>query len=115
MIFFCRSSVGDDHTATPEGPHVFAPALFWPTAFTASRTVYACQIFAPVLASNATMLPRNVQHSYAALLAAIDSSLPDKGTYSRPSSSFGEPVMTAIGCASARVFQSREPELMFTA
>src|SRR5215471_18675762 len=97
MALFCRSIVGLDHTATPEGPHVFAPALFWPVGFGVSSTVYACQTRLPVRASSATMLPRNVQHSYAAFVAAMDSSLPETGTYNRPDSSLGEPVMTANG------------------
>src|SRR2546426_10226715 len=97
MTLFCRSSVGADHTATPDGPHVRVPALFCPTGFGTSRTVYVCQISMPVPASSATMLPRNVQHSYAGLVAAMDSSLPETGTYSRPDSSFGEPVITANG------------------
>src|SRR5215831_14727323 len=97
MAFFRRSSVGLDQTAAPDGPHVFAPALFWPVGFGGSPTVYACHIRVPVRASNATMLPRNVQHSNAGFVAAIDSSLPETGTYKRPDSSLGEPVITAKG------------------
>src|SRR5438093_1339349 len=99
--------------ATPDGPQVFAPALFCPVTFGSSRTVYDLQIRAPVLASSATRLPRNVQHSYAGFVAAMDSSLPDTGTYNRPASSFGDPVITASGCSSARVFQSNAPVLAF--
>src|SRR5438132_10899303 len=115
MTFFCKSIVGEDHSATPDGPQVLVPALFWPTGFATSRTVYACQIFAPVLASSATMLPRNVQHSYFGFVAAIDSSLPETGTYRRPDSSFGLPVITASGCSSARVFHTNAPVSAFNA
>src|ERR1700686_4376334 len=97
MAFFCRSRVGEDQTATPEGPQVLVPILFCPAGFGRFRTVYACQMRAPVFASSATMLPRNVQHSNLGFVAARDSSLPDTGTYNRPDSNFGEPVITANG------------------
>src|SRR5580692_11159254 len=97
MTLFCRSIVGDDQTATPEGPQVLVPILFCPAGIGRSRTVYACQMCAPFFASRAAMLPRNVQHSYLGFVAARDSSLPDTGTYKRPASSFGEPVITANG------------------
>src|SRR5437870_2351010 len=102
MIFLCRSIVGDDQTAAPEGPQVLAPASFWPVTFGRSVIMYPVQIFFPFAASIATTLPLKVQHSYAALVVAIDSSRPDTGTYNRPASSLGEPVITPPGCSSAR-------------
>src|SRR5262249_27749849 len=69
----------------------------------------------PVEPSSATTLPRNVQHSYDPLVAAIDSSLPDTATYSRPAFSLGEPVITDSGCSSARVFQIKAPVSTFSA
>src|SRR5205823_5565590 len=100
---------GVDHTATPDGPQVFAPALFTPVILGTSVTVYARQIRFPVAASKATTLPRNVQHSYLGLVAAMDSSRPETGTYSRPAASLSDPVITAIGCSSARTFHCSSP------
>ena len=48
-------------------------------------------------------------------VAASDSSLPETGTYSRPASSFGEPVITASGYSSARVRQRSAPVFASTA
>src|SRR5262245_40619145 len=95
MTLFWRSSVGEDQTATPEGPQVFVPALFCPLGFAASETKYAFQICFPLAASSATTLPRKLQHSYLGFIEASDSSLPETGTYNRPPSSFGVPVITA--------------------
>src|SRR2546429_9964832 len=95
--------------ATPDGPHVFVPALFCPVTFGSSRTRYVLQMRLPVAASSATTLPRNVQHSYLGFVAASDSSRPDTGTYRRPDSSLGEPVITAPGCSSARVLHRSAP------
>src|SRR5437899_1052607 len=109
MTLFCRSRVGDDQIATPDGPQVFVPILFCPLTFGSSATRYVLQTRSPVAASRATRLPRKVQHSNLGFVAASDSSLPETGTYSRPESSLAEPVITASGCSSARVFQRRAP------
>src|SRR3989442_2752790 len=115
MTLFCRSRVGDDQIATPDGPQVFVPILFCPVTFGSSATRYVLQTRPPVAASRATRLPRNVQHSYLGFVAAIDSSLPETGTYRRPASSFGEPVITASGYSSAGVRQRCAPVFPSTA
>src|SRR5436853_6216052 len=109
MTLFRRSRVGDDQIATPDGPHVFVPILFCPLTFGSSATRYVLQTRPPVAASRATRLPRKVQHSNLGFVAASDSSRPETGTYNRPESSLGEPVMTESGCSSARVLQRSAP------
>src|SRR6476660_2047719 len=56
------SMVGADQMPTPDGPHSVDPVAVFPSGC-AGGTVKYCQATAPVCASSATRLPRNVQHS----------------------------------------------------
>ena len=67
----------------------------------------------PFDASSAATLPRNVQHSYLALLPCPSSS-DDTGTYNRFSKRTGDPVIRALGCVSTRVVQSTRPSAAST-
>src|SRR5262249_4945182 len=64
--------------------------------------------------SNATMLPRNLQHSYDGSIADA-SSIDDTGTYNRPSKNAGAPVIREAGCSSTLTFQSGFPVAALTA
>ncbi len=48
----------------PAGPHACTPSFVTPRFFGSSAIVYVFQTTAPVFASSAVTLPRNVQHSY---------------------------------------------------
>src|SRR2546430_10879975 len=86
------SIVGALHTPAPDGPQSCAPVVLLPRGFGASGMVYAFQITAPVSASSALTLPRNVQHSYSGRAAEVSSPTPEAVTYNRPSYSVGAPV-----------------------
>ena len=64
----------------PDGPHACTPSLVTPRFFGSSAIVYVFQIAAPVLASSAVTLPRNVQHSYVARAPCPSSFSPASGT-----------------------------------
>src|SRR6516162_8535322 len=110
----CKSIVGDDQTATPEGPQSCAPFLFLRTGFGSSAMVYCFHKTLPVVASKEDTLPRNLQHSYLGSAPAT-SSKEETGTYKRPPARVGEPVMTAAGCSSSFVFQTSLPVAASTA
>jgi hypothetical protein len=61
------SMVGDDQTPAPDGPQRVVPLAFLPIGFASAPMVKVFQISAPLPASSATRLPRNVQHSYFGL------------------------------------------------
>src|SRR5215470_4148307 len=90
------SIVGADQMADPDGPQSGTPAELFPRGAGMSATVYVFQMTAPVFASSAVTLPRNVQHAYCGS-APCDSSYDEVGTYRRSSKSAGVPVMRASG------------------
>src|SRR5438552_4043024 len=100
--------VGDDQTPPPDGPQRVDPPAFFPIGFASAAIVNVFQTSAPVAASSATRLPRNVQHSYVGLPPCA-SSLDATGTYRRPSCSVGVPVMFALRCSSIARVQSCSP------
>jgi hypothetical protein len=89
------STVGDDQTPPPDGPHRVVPTEFFPIGLASALIVYVFQSSDPVAASSATRLPRNVQHSYLGFIPD-PSSIEEMGTNSRPSYSVGVPVMLAL-------------------
>src|SRR5262249_37506277 len=92
----------------PDGPHLVAPFELLPIGFASAAIVYVFHNNAPVDASSATRLPRNVQHSYFGLLPCPSS--PDAiGTYRRFSKSVGAPVTRALECSSRLRVQIRSP------
>src|SRR5277367_2216374 len=107
--------VGDDQMAAPDGPCRSVPAEFFLVTEGGSRMVKVFQSSLPVAASSEARLPRNAHHWYFGLAASI-SSAPDRTpTYTRPSTTFGDPVIPARGCSSSLVFQSSSPVCAFTA
>src|SRR5437764_11611001 len=73
------STVGADQIAEPDGPHSVTPVELFPRGAGALATVYVFQRTAPVFASSALRLPRNVQQPYCGS-APCDSSYDDTGT-----------------------------------
>src|SRR5437867_11989 len=81
----------------PECPQRVVPIECLTIGFASAPIVYVCRSSEPLDASSATRLPRNVQHSYFALLPCPSS--PDAtGTYKRFSNSVGAPVTRALAC-----------------
>src|SRR5436190_17448622 len=78
------SMVGDDQIAAPAGPHICVPIDVFFVFISGVAIVSLFQICSPLAASYATMLPRNVQHSYCGP-APDPSSSDETGTYTRPS------------------------------
>src|SRR5262245_53285569 len=72
------STVGADQIAPPAGPQLSPPSARVPSRFAGSSIVQVRQTISPVAASRATMLPRNVQQTYAGGLPA--SSYDEVGT-----------------------------------
>src|SRR5439155_1367328 len=102
------SIVGDDQMPAPDGPQRVVPLAFLPIGFASAPMVYVFHSSEPVDASSATRLPRNVQHSYFALLPCPSS--PDAtGTYKRFSNSVGAPVTRALACSSRLRVQITSP------
>ncbi len=64
----------------PAGPHACVPSFVTPRFFGSSVIVYVFQMTAPVLASSAVTLPRNVQHSYVVREPCASSPRPAIGT-----------------------------------
>src|SRR5581483_10232054 len=102
------STVGDDHTLAPAGPHNWTPAEFLWVCFSSAVIVLPRQSSLPLAASRAATLPRNLQHSYWPL-APKTSSGEEAGTYSLPSQSVGAPVVIALSYSLTRVFHSTLP------
>ena len=87
--------VGAGQIPAAEGPRNVVPAALLLSGF-GSGTKYVFQTTAPVFASNALRLPRNVQHSYRGLFPCVSSN-DDTPTYSRFSYKVTAPVMRESG------------------
>src|SRR4051812_19835599 len=87
-----------------ELPHT-APPLY------PAGTVYVFQSVAPVARSSASMLPRNVQHTYVGSIPCAESASSCEATPTKtfPSNTVGDCVMMADRCDSACVLHTSAP------